>query len=273
MQNQTQKDKTVMSKVIKIVLENKHIELIRDINLSFSIEFDANPISFIGKEIHTSISTLLEPHVRFFGGKTQSIFSMGAFSYCSGNIPGAIGNDGAEKIRVGRYCSIAKNISLFGDSHPLNRLSTNPFTYGARYRGLAINKFSLDFELLPHEKTYGKVEIGNDVWIGGGANIKGGIKIHDGAVIGAGAFVTKDVPPYAVVVGNPGRIVKYRFPKEIIARLLQSKWWEFNFSDFQGLNTSDVPSFLDGLSERIDKGIIHPYKPQTVEIAKSLLQI
>ena len=74
-------------------------------------------------------------------------------------------------------------------------------------------------------KVQKKVIIGNDVWIGSHALILGGVKIGDGAVIGAGAVVTKDVPPYAVVGGVPARIIKYRFSQEIIDKLLEIKWW------------------------------------------------
>ncbi len=70
-----------------------------------------------------------------------------------------------------------------------------------------------------------RVKIGNDVWIGYGALIVGGVTIGDGACIGAGAIVTKDVPPYAIVGGVPAKVLKYRFPEQIIAKLLDEKWW------------------------------------------------
>ena len=71
------------------------------------------------------------------------------------------------------------------------------------------------------------MRIGNDVWIGANAFIGSGVTIHDGAVIGAHAVVVKDVPPYAVCVGNPGRVVKYRFEPEIITALLKLRWWDW----------------------------------------------
>ena len=69
------------------------------------------------------------------------------------------------------------------------------------------------------------LRIGSDVWIGSNACILRGLAVGDGAVIGAGSVVTKDVPPYAVVVGNPARVLKYRFSEEVIARLLRLEWW------------------------------------------------
>ena len=70
--------------------------------------------------------------------------------------------------------------------------------------------------------------IGNDVWIGSGVNVLRGVKIGDGAVVGAGTVVTKDVPPYAIVCGNPGKILKYRFDAKIITALEELRWWEMD---------------------------------------------
>ena len=69
------------------------------------------------------------------------------------------------------------------------------------------------------------MEVGNDVWIGMNVMIKGGVKISDGAIIGAGSIVTKDVPPFAIVVGSPAKILKYRFEADVIDKILSSKWW------------------------------------------------
>ena len=85
-----------------------------------------------------------------------------------------------------------------------------------------------------------KVTIGNDVWIGIKATIMPNITIGDGAVIGANAVVTKDVPPYAVVVGVPAKIIKYRFDEEIIKDLLELKWWNYSESFIKTLPFEDV---------------------------------
>lgn len=86
-----------------------------------------------------------------------------------------------------------------------------------------------------YKKDYLVTEIGNDVWVGGNVTILKGIKIGDGAIIGAGSVVTKDVPPYAIVVGNPGKILKYRFNKEDISFFLQTQWWDFPREKIQWL--------------------------------------
>ena len=87
--------------------------------------------------------------------------------------------------------------------------------------------------------------IGNDVWTGHNVNIMSGVNVGDGAVIGAGSIVTKDVPPYAIVAGVPATIRRYRFSEGIIARLLRAKWWELELADLGGLPFRDVERCLD----------------------------
>ncbi|TGR67576.1 CatB-related O-acetyltransferase, partial [Mesorhizobium sp. M2D.F.Ca.ET.223.01.1.1] len=72
------------------------------------------------------------------------------------------------------------------------------------------------------------ITVGNDVWIGNGAMILPGVEIGDGAIVGAGAVVTKSVPPYAIVGGSPARLIRYRFPEEIISKLLVIQWWRWD---------------------------------------------
>jgi hypothetical protein len=76
-----------------------------------------------------------------------------------------------------------------------------------------------------HPATKGDVVIGNDVWLGTGATVLSGVTIGDGAVVGAHALVAKAVPPYAIVAGNPARLIRLRFSRKIIAQLLALQWW------------------------------------------------
>lgn len=123
--------------------------------------------------------------------------------------------------RIGRYTSIAGGVRVLNHNHPLSFKSTSGLFFNP---SLGLTDRWL-VELNP-------TEIGNDVWIGAHAVILPEVnRIGDGAVIGAGAVVNKDVPPYAVVLGNPGRVVKYRFPPETIAALLEEKWWANDLSD------------------------------------------
>jgi acetyltransferase-like isoleucine patch superfamily enzyme len=117
---------------------------------------------------------------------------------------------------IGRYSSIAHGVRILNHNHPIGLKGTSGLFFNPAL-GLC------DDWLTP----FNPLTIGNDVWIGANAVVLPEVNsIGDGAVIGAGAVVSRDVPPYAVVLGNPGRVVKHRFPPETVARLLQEKWWE-----------------------------------------------
>ena len=144
--------------------------------------------------------------------KTYYGFEVGMYSHGGCLLPSQID----QHTTVGRYCSIAPTARVMNRSHPMEYKSTHAFFFNPK-----LNHCEDDnVEFTP-------LTIGNDVWMGHNAVIMPHVKvIGDGAVIGAGAVVNKDVPPYGVVVGNPGRVVRYRFPQEIIDELLASKWWE-----------------------------------------------
>jgi len=147
------------------------------------------------------------------------------------------------RTRIGRYCSIAANVAIINRNHPLEFKSTHGFFFNPI---LGVCKTD-PVESIP-------LEIGNDVWLGHGAIIQPNVrKIGDGAVIGAGAVVNKNVPPYAVVVGNPSRIVRYRFPKEVIEELLLSRWWDKSIEELKP-NLREFQCFLSDSSERADEG-------------------
>lgn len=122
---------------------------------------------------------------------------------------------------IGKYCSIAGDSTIGMGNHTLRYLSTSSlFTEKRNGTGAS---WCDSQSLIP----YKNITIGNDVWIGTHSMILGGVKIGDGAVIGAGAVVTKDVPPYAVVGGVPAKIIKYRFPQDMIDELLMIRWWDY----------------------------------------------
>jgi acetyltransferase-like isoleucine patch superfamily enzyme len=125
---------------------------------------------------------------------------------------------------IGRYCSIAEGVRILNHNHPLDFKGTSPIFFNP---DLGYCKEWL--------VSFNPTVIGNDVWIGANAVILPEVsRVGDGAVIGAGAVVNRDVPPYAVVLGNPGRVVKYRFSEPVIARLLEEKWWEHEPGDLPG---------------------------------------
>ncbi|MBD2035556.1 CatB-related O-acetyltransferase [Leptolyngbya sp. FACHB-321] len=125
-------------------------------------------------------------------------------------------------LRIGSFCSIAAGVQiLIGGEHRVDWITTYPFNV----------LWKAGEQITGHPMTKGDVDIGNDVWIAQEAVILSGVKIGDGAVIGARAVVAKDVPPYSIVVGNPARVIRHRFDKEIIQKLLEIKWW--NWDDAQ----------------------------------------
>jgi len=156
--------------------------------------------------------------------------------------PPKIHDHGKATLTIGSYCSIAGRVQIFlGGNHRTDWVST--FTFDRRYPHLkkwlaGINSNS----------SNGNVVIGSDVWIGYDSLILSGITIGDGAVVAARAVVTKDVPPYAIVGGNPAKIIRYRFSEKTIARLLKIKWWEWDKSKVETyspyLLSEDIEHFL-----------------------------
>lgn len=123
---------------------------------------------------------------------------------------------------IGKFCSVGPNLISGWGIHPTNGVATHPMFYS---KTSPIN-ISLSSENKIEEIK--QISIGNDVFIGMNVTILDGVSIGDGAVIGAGAVVSKDIPPYAIAVGNPIKVIKYRFTDDIINRLLSIKWWELN---------------------------------------------
>jgi len=121
-----------------------------------------------------------------------------------------------EGTEIGNYCSFARGVAIFNAGHPWRRKSLHPFFYNPSLGVVREETISR-----------GRLVIGHDVWIGRNALILPQVsRIGNGAVIGAGAVVTRDVPPYAVVAGNPARVIRYRFEAAVQAELESSRWWE-----------------------------------------------
>lgn len=127
-------------------------------------------------------------------------------------------NSKISSTNLGKFCAISWNVTINAIEHPLENISISAFPY--------VPEIGNFVEIRTQERKI--VDIGNDVWIGAHSVIMPGIKIGNGVVVGAGCVVTKDIPDYAIVVGVPSRILKFRFSKEIIEELLTIKWWDLN---------------------------------------------
>jgi phosphonate metabolism protein (transferase hexapeptide repeat family) len=124
---------------------------------------------------------------------------------------------------IGKFCSIASQVRINPGNHPMERAALNHFTYRASKYGFGPD----EPEFFEWRRSH-KVTIGNDVWIGHGAILLPGVSVGNGAVIGAGAVVTKDVPDFAIVIGTPARVHRYRFTPEICDSLNRIAWWDWN---------------------------------------------
>ena len=146
------------------------------------------------------------------------------------------------KIKVGNYCSIGRECNMF--LHANHR--PDWVTTSTTLRGWVTPETDAMLKTMGHPHCKGDIVIGNDVWIGAKATIFGGVKIGDGAVIGAGSVVTKDVEPYSIVAGNPAKFIKNRFTKEQIEKLMHIKWWNWDHSKVEKLSMELWSDNIDG---------------------------
>ncbi len=127
---------------------------------------------------------------------------------------------------IGSYCSIAKNVSIGPGIHKIDAISTHPAFF---LKNTPLLKTFTEKDLFNPSKT---TVIGNDVWIGENVVIIDGVTIGTGSIIAAGAVVTKNVEPYSIVGGIPAKLIRFRFEKDLVHKLLNSKWWELNEAEF-----------------------------------------
>lgn len=175
----------------------------------------------------------ISPKAKLYVPYSFAEVSVGDGTYISAN--GRI-----SKTTIGKFCSIGPDLCCGWGIHPINGVSTCPMFYSTGKQNgrtlVTANKYEERKPIL----------IGNDVFIGRNAIILDGVTISDGAVIGAGAVVSKDIPPYAVAVGSPIKIIKYRFPPEVIDQLLELQWWNRDESVLQKVadHCFDIELFL-----------------------------
>ena len=146
--------------------------------------------------------------------------NIGSYSYVARNTSIVHAN-------IGAFCSISNNVRIGMGQHKVNSISTSPVFYSKN------NALGISWGVRNEFEEFQKVNVGNDVWIGTGVIIMSGVSIGHGAVIGAGAIVTKDIPNYAIAVGIPAKIIKYRFGEKHIKILIDSEWWNWSEKDIR----------------------------------------
>lgn len=220
----------------------------------------------VGDVLRVHSGAILEPYSLLAAGNTVP-GAMLSFSYSlSEPDPG---------MRIGRYSSIAEGVAAMGTPHPTDWVSSSPFSYVSNPRRpfaeFFRDKGMPEPELLNFDHGVRQIVIGHDVWIGGEAMIKQGVEIGHGAVVGARSVVTRNVPPYAIVAGAPARIIRYRFPEALIARLMGLAWWKYTPDQLRPLDLRNPERFADELEGQIAQGM-KPLRPVVVTGANILEQ-
>ncbi|MCB0429384.1 MAG: CatB-related O-acetyltransferase [Flavobacteriales bacterium] len=189
---------------------------------------------------------------KLFGSGKLAHCKVGAYTYFQDGTNIAYAN-------IGRYCSFGPGSIVAHGEHPLHFVSTSPLFYNP-YLPWRSQKFT-DKVLHNEHKT---VEIGSDVWVGFNCYIKDGVRIGTGSVIASGSVVVNDVEPYSIVGGLPAREIRKRFPEPVIARLLESRWWEMEperLPEIKALFQTPVDdALMDALTEALDKIAAHSHQ-------------
>ncbi len=182
--------------------------------------------------VHLSVSTQIHPYS-----------SIGRFTFINAH------TTVFEHVSLGRFCSIGKNCEIGVASHPTDYLSTHPFQY---FSGYFPNYPEYQEIKNCNFEAYKQTHIGNDVWIGSNAIIINGVSIGDGAIIAAGAVVTKDVPDYAIVGGVPAKLIRMRFDQNTITSLKQLNWWNLNLDELKELPFNNIAQCIKELKAKQD---------------------
>lgn len=218
-----------------------------------------------GKELTLHNDVIMEQNVGLYGGPykpmvggraSSGLATVGAFSYSYSALP-----DG---FVAGRYCSISAGLKFIDSSHPLDLLTTSAITF--RPRNHLFREF-VTAGIEEHAAGYSTTcdlypRVGHDVWIGENVTISMGVSVGTGAVLAANSTVTKDVPPYAIVGGNPAKILRHRFDEPTIERLLNSRWWDYDPRLVLAVVGPDFTPLMDD----IEDGLLRTYSFDRVEL-------
>lgn len=260
-----------------ILINHEHIKILKQHrffaiqpHLLAQIERKDDTVGWIkvDSKLHFKGSISIEPYSAIYAGgyrgskgagKSSGLCSIGAMSYSHSPLP--------EKMEIGRYCSIGDGLKVLDSHHPLSNISTSHFTWRAnspavaaacRDKGVKLPK-QPNFPINGY-KPFPKIQ--NDVWIGQNVTLSMGIEIGNGAVVAANSVVTKSVPDYAIVGGNPAKVLKYRFTERQVTELKEIRWWEYLFTDFSHFNFQCMDTFITQWRE--EGSTLKPYEPRTL---------
>ncbi|WP_321447812.1 CatB-related O-acetyltransferase [uncultured Cohaesibacter sp.] len=250
-----------MAKYINVEVDKTTSDLLAEMSIEF---FGGKRKIKPGDVFRSRIGSVVEEYSRH---PTKLLMHSGSFSYASDNGRSLLG------MATGRYCSVAVGVRVMNGHHPMEALTTNPWHYGDFYKeGNIPADFVYRGERPAFPQEYGPVKVGHDVWVGSHCTLMSGKQISTGAVIAGGANVTSDVPPYAIVGGNPARIIRYRFPDEIIQRLLESKWWEISPKLLRDFNVFEVEATLDAIDRLRESGEAIEFTPRKLRVTANGLE-
>lgn len=209
---------------------------------------------------------VLEPPCSLKWLRIESELKLSAFSYFVSGYSFAC--------EIGRYTSIGEEVNVGRQDHPTSWLSTSPFQYlntslfdiGQDFPGAEqFHRYRSHLVGVVPGTVLKRTTIGHDVWIGHGAFVRAGVTIGIGAVVAAQSVVVKDIPPYAIVGGNPAQVIRSRFSEKMIERLLATRWWRFAPWQFDQVAFHDLERSIDRIEEIASTA--EPYEPKLLHLS------
>lgn len=270
-----------------VTLTAKHIELIKRYRFfthrfsslnAYLEETDSTGWLRVGTRLSLKTPITIEPYAGIYSspyvggkgaGRWSGICTIGTQSYSHSPLP--------SEMKVGRHCSIGEGLKILDSQHPIDRLSSAHFTWrtqsplveAAFYDAGKKSSSKPAYNLVGGGKPY--PELKNDVWIGQNATLSMGITIGNGAIVAANSMVTKSVPDYAIVGGNPAKLIRYRFEDATIERLLTSSWWDYSITDLNEFDTTSVETFLEQWEDNSE--VLEPYSPELLVLPDDLIKL